>query len=199
MYKNHLVLLSELKGYASPRAKITRMLDSGEMIQVRRGIYLPENEKNFSRKALASVIYGPSYVSFESAFEFYGMIPERVAAITSAIYNKNKNKDFSTPVGRFLYYYLPPAVYPYSVCLRSEQNESFLIASPEKALCDIIYRVGKVSSLEEIKELLFENLRIEKSDLASMNLETLLFLIPLYRKKSLIFLKEFLLKEVFNE
>ena len=199
MYKNHLVLLSELKDYASPRAKITRMLESGEMVQVRRGIYLPGNEKNFSRNALASVIYGPSYISFESALEFYGIIPERVSAITSAIYKKNKNKEFSTPVGRYLYYYLPSTVYPYSICLKSEQNVNFLIASPEKALCDNIYRVGKVSTLKDVKELLYENLRIEKADLAEMNLETLLFLIPLYQKKSLRLLKEFLLKDVFNE
>jgi predicted transcriptional regulator of viral defense system len=199
MYKNHLVLLSELKDYASPRAKITRMLDTGEMIQVRRGIYLPKNEKNFSRKALASVIYGPSYISFESALEYYGMIPERVAAITSAIYKKNKNKDFSTPVGRYLYYYLPSKVYPYSVCLKEEQNESFLIASPEKALCDTIYRVGKIATVEDLKELLYENLRIEMSDLAGLNPEKLLFLIPLYKKQSLRFLRKFLLKEIFNE
>ncbi len=199
MYKNHLVLLSELKNYASPRAKITRMLDSGEIIQVRRGIYLPKNEKNFSRKALASVIYGPSYISFESALEYYGMIPERVAAITSAIYKKNKNKDFSTPVGRYLYYYLPAKVYPYSVCLKTERNESFLIASPEKALCDTIYRVGNVATVKDVKELLYENLRIEMSDLAAMNPETLLFLIPLYKKQSLRVLKKFLLKEIFNE
>lgn len=199
MYKSHLVLLSELKDYASPRAKITRMLNSGEIIQVRRGIYLTKNEKSFSRKALASIIYGPSYISFESALEYYGLIPEQVAAITSAIYKKNKNKDFSTPVGRYLYYYLPAKVYPYSVCLKAEQNESFLIASPEKALCDTIYRVGNVATVEDVKELLYENLRIEMSDLASMEIKTLLFLIPLYKKRSLSLLKGFLLKEIFNE
>jgi hypothetical protein len=83
--------------------------------------------------------------------------------------------------------------------LKAEQNESFLIASPEKALCDTIYRVGNVATVEDVKELLYENLRIEMSDLASMELKTLLFLIPLYKKRSLSLLKGFLLKEIFNE
>ena len=199
MYKNHLVLLSELETYASPRAKITRMFNAGDIIQVRRGLYLPKTEKNFSKRALASIIYGPSYISFESALAYYGIIPERVVAVTSAIYKKNKNKSFSTPIGEFLYYYLPSKVYPYSVCLKSEQNENFLIASPEKALCDTAYRAGKIASLKEIEELLYKNLRITESDLRSMDLTELQFIAPLYKKRSLKLLLEFFEKEIFNE
>jgi hypothetical protein len=35
MYKDHMTLIQELKGYASPKARITRMIKSGEVIQVR--------------------------------------------------------------------------------------------------------------------------------------------------------------------
>ena len=102
--------MQDLKQYASPKARLIR---SGELIQVRRGLFVDNSQE--SGKALAAVIYGPSYLSFQYALAFHGLIPERVAVNMSASYGKNKDKYYSTPLGEFSYFYLPQAVYPYGI------------------------------------------------------------------------------------
>ena len=123
MYKDHAILIQELKSYASPKARITRLIKSGRVIQVRRGLFLESGDRDYSLKSLASIVYGPSYVSFEYALSHYGLIPERVNVVTSAVYNKNKNRRFHTPVGDFYYYYLPIRVYPY--CITREAGKYY--------------------------------------------------------------------------
>ncbi|PKN05766.1 MAG: hypothetical protein CVU74_00075 [Deltaproteobacteria bacterium HGW-Deltaproteobacteria-9] len=184
MHKNHLTIMHELRDYASPKSRLTRMIKSGDVIQVRRGIFLDAQEKaGYSLKSLAAVIYGPSYISFEYALAHYGLIPELVPAVTSAAYNKNKNRHFSTPLGDFYYYYLPAAVFPYGVVLGSENDQSYLIATPEKALCDTLYKTRGIDSLKAIEALLFEDWRMERRAVLSLDRASLIFLAPLYRKK----------------
>jgi len=62
MLKDHLTLMHELRGYASPKARVTRMIKSGEVVQVRRGLFLDPKEAGESLKSLAAVIYGPSSI-----------------------------------------------------------------------------------------------------------------------------------------
>ncbi|MDD3250085.1 MAG: hypothetical protein PHF23_06955 [Smithellaceae bacterium] len=184
MCKDHLTLMHELRDYASPKARLTRMIKSGEVLQVRRGIFLDKREgSGYSLKSLAAVIYGPSYISFEYALAHYGLIPERVQVVTSAAYNKNKNRRFSTPLGDFYYYYLPAAVFPYGVVLGSENKQSYLIAAPEKALCDTLYKTRGIESIKALEALLIEDWRMEREAVLSLDRASIIFLTSLYRKK----------------
>jgi predicted transcriptional regulator of viral defense system len=183
MPKDHVTLMHELRDYASPKARLTRMIKSGDVIQVRRGIFLEAKETGYSLKSLASVIYGPSYISFEYALAHYGLIPERVQAVTSAVYNKNKNRRFHTPLGDFYYHYLPAAVFPYGVTLAEENGQNYLMATPEKALCDTLYKTRGINSVKALKALLFEDWRMEREAVLALDRESILFLAPLYRKQ----------------
>lgn len=58
--------------------KVSRIMAAGELIPLRRGLYLQDRTAN--PLALAPAIHGPSYVSFESALAWHGLIPERVEA-----------------------------------------------------------------------------------------------------------------------
>ncbi len=49
----------------------------------------------YSREILANLIYGPSCISLEYALQYYGMIPERVEAVTSVTVGRSRK--FSTP------------------------------------------------------------------------------------------------------
>ncbi|MDQ1244865.1 MAG: hypothetical protein QG565_1205, partial [Campylobacterota bacterium] len=87
--------------------------------------------------SVANTIYAPSYVSFDYALSYYGMIPERVSEITSAT-SKNE-KLFDTPIGRFSYKTVPLQAYSLGVdWLYDENDGGRFIATPEKALCDKI-------------------------------------------------------------
>lgn len=195
MYKDHMTLVHELRDYASPKARITRMIRSGEIIQVRKGIFLDADDRQYSLKSLASIIYGPSYISFEYALAHYGLIPEKVNAITSATYKKNKNRTFHTPVGNFYYYYLPAAVYPYGIIREEKDEQSYLIASPEKALMDMLYKARGIASRKAVTILLFDDWRMEKYRILQMDREALFFLAPMYRKKACNFFIEWLSRE----
>jgi predicted transcriptional regulator of viral defense system len=184
MFKSHLQLVEELKQYSSPKARITRMINTKKIIQVKRGIFLDVTDDTYSLNSLSSVVYGPSYISFQSAMSFYGIIPERVKAITCASFNKNKNKFFHTIVGDFYYYYVPTRVYPYCVTTMEENDQKFIIASPEKAICDSLYKVRNITTEEDLINLLVEDWRIDLDVIKNLNRKSFKFLLPLYEKQT---------------
>ena len=193
MIKTHLAVMEELKDYSSPKARLTRLLKTGELIQIRRGLFV--DNPSVSRKALASVVYGPSYISFEYALSAAGLIPERVEAVTSACFHKNRNKTFRTPLGEFRYFYLPDLVYPYGIQLKEDDDMSYLIASGEKALCDAVYKVPAVAAISEMELLLLEDWRMEREDLLNLDQAFIKWIAPMYRRKSLLALAGWFEKE----
>jgi len=97
-------LTDVLSGYGNVRTKIGRLLASGEVIRIKKGFYtFPEylRKAPLNSCAIANMIYGPSYVSCDYALAYYGMIPERVEAVTSM--TLGRPREFSTPVGNFIY------------------------------------------------------------------------------------------------
>lgn len=191
-YFDYIYLMDSLKEYSSPKSKLTTMIKSGEVIRLRRGLFLAGGSSGYSVKTLANKIYGPSYISFEYALSYYNMIPERVDNVTSASFNKNKNRRFDTPVGSFLYRSIPQPAYPYGIIRQEEDNNPFLIATKEKALCDTLSKINGIGSMKALASLLLDNLRIDREDLFALNMEDLAFLAPLYRKKILGLLLKYL-------
>jgi len=175
--------MDDLKYYASPKAKLTRMISGEEIIQIKRGLFVENNDINLSLKSLSSLLYGPSYVSFQTALEFYGLIPERVDITTCASYGKNKNKEFQTSVGKFIYNHIPNQAYPYDTVILEENGQKFLIATPEKAICDMLYRTKIIQTETELLNLLIEDWRIDFEQLKLLNMKSFLYLLPLYNNK----------------
>ena len=77
-----------LQGVVDRRGKIARMLESGELISLRRGLYA--SRRDLDPHCLAGPIYGPSYLSFETAMAWHGMIPEAVREIVSATMRRRR-------------------------------------------------------------------------------------------------------------
>ena len=63
MIKTTAILLEDLKQYANPASKLSRMVKNGEYIQIVKGLY--ETDPTTPGYLLAGSIYGPSYLSFE--------------------------------------------------------------------------------------------------------------------------------------
>lgn len=161
-----------LSQYASPRVKLNHLLKIGALIRVKKGLYILG--KSFSRGAyslevLANKIYGPSYVSLEWALQYHRLIPERVDVITSVSWKRKKK--FDTPLASFTYDHLPMAVYPIGVeQVTFSEYQNALVATKEKALADtLVLRRGRSSSLTEMEETLFEDLRIEPEDIKTFD------------------------------
>ena len=92
----------------------------------------------------------------------------------------------------FLYRDVPVAVYPLGVEIKVEGGYSYQIASPEKALCDKLYSLSPVYSVRALKELLFDDLRIDEAAFFALQKDDILQLAPLYRATNLKLLAKFM-------
>ena len=160
---------------ADPKGKIARDIKKGKIFPLVKGIY--ETDPNVFPPYLAQFIYGPSYISFDYGLYYYGMIPE-------AIY-KRKIKTYTNKFGTFIYRDVPKAVYSLGVMVINKDSYSYQIASPEKALCDKLYTISPVKTLNDLKMLLFEDLRIDEDKFNELNKQDILGLAPLYRSTNL--------------
>lgn len=190
----YLQLMQTLKNYAEPRNKIQSFLKKKELIRVKKGLYVFGQKaalKPYSLKHLANLIYGPSVISLEYALSFYNMIPERVEEITNITIRRNKL--FETPVGRFSYCYLSPRKYVCGVTQILDEGRNILIATKEKALCDYLtLKTVPLKNLKELKDHLFENLRIEKHIVDNLNIALLTKLVELYHNRNVALLLMYL-------
>lgn len=164
---DYLFLMDCLSMYKQPKDKLSKLIKADKLIRVKKGIYVFGKEyqqRPYSLEILANLIYGPSYVSFEYALSYYNLIPEKVVRITSACCKKIKN--FSTPVGDFIYYYIAPKKFPSGITLKSvDKNTNFLIATKEKALADYIARIKSFENKKSLFDYLIEGMRIDQNDL----------------------------------
>ncbi len=178
MIKTTAILIEELNSYASPASKLSRMVQKGEYIKIVKGLY--ETVPSTPGYLLAGSIYGPSYLSFEFALAYYGLIPEAVYTFTSATYDKKKKKRFETPFGTFTYRDVPGWVYSLGIELVREGDYSFWIASREKALCDVLYTKGPVANQKELRDLLFDDMRLDEQEFGNLNCNDILELAKKY-------------------
>ena len=154
-------LTDVLSGYGNVRAKIGRLLASGEIIRIKKGIYIfPEY------LVLANMIYGPSYVSSDYALSYYGLIPERVELVTSM--TTGRPRRFSTPVGNFAYFQRNAADYSTGIECMETPGGSFLMASKEKAVYDKALTDKRFDG-KNIREYLLDDLRIDEESLSGLN------------------------------
>jgi hypothetical protein len=139
-----------LRDFSDIRGKIARMLKSGELIPLRRGLYA--SRRNTDARCLAGPIYGPSYVSFETALAWHGIIPESVTECLSA--TPRRAAGVENVFGRFRYLQVPAEVYPVGVQRVTDSDLPFLLASPTKALCDRIAREAGFRSMADVERWL---------------------------------------------
>jgi len=167
------VLATALSGYQSPKDKISLLENNGSIIRLKKGLYVVTSEtskKTLSRELIANHLYGPSYISLESALSFYGLIPERVYSVRSV--TTKRSKRFATQLGNFEYITIPQEYYAIGIRQEIVNNEyAFLIASPEKAICDIILstRNFRIQSMKAMQAFLEEDLRINLSVIKAYN------------------------------
>jgi len=172
---DYQTLTDALKDLSSPRDKITDLLRQGIIVRVKKGLYVYGDRYRrhpYSKELLANLVYGPSYISLDYALAYYGIIPERVEALTSVTISRSRR--FSTPVGLFIYRQIPARAYEAGmVRVEAENSQAFLIASPEKALADKIVSVrsAPIASIAEMRRFIEEDLRIDAGAIRSLSAE----------------------------
>lgn len=110
-----------------------------DIIRLRRDLYVCSEKvsgKVLSLELIANRLLNPSYVSMSTALRYYGLIPESVYLIQSVTIKESR--EYETPVGRFVFTHIKRDAFNIGISNIEENGYSFLIASPEKALCDLI-------------------------------------------------------------
>lgn len=169
------VLLEILREYKRPNDKISELIKNGELVSLRRGLYVPGPSTGLpipESFLIANHLRGPSYVSLEAALSHWGFIPERTYEISSVTIKPSKK--IKTPLGRFGYQQLPTPYYSYGIrSVELTTNQLVLLASPEKAICDKIVLTPMVNlrSVKQTRAFLLDDLRMDEHLLRTLNLE----------------------------
>ena len=182
-------LLYEYRSYSNIYNKIALEEKNKKLIKLKRGLY--ETNINTDPFAIANRLCSPSYISFETALSYYGMIPERVYAIKSATFKKNKKKEYKNYFGTFLYQDINSNVYPFDIEEIEIDGIKVLIASREKALLDLLSSISPRNNKKELLELLFEDLIINEEIFDNLDKDKMISLCDLYNSRTLHLLKKY--------
>lgn len=176
-----------LADYTNADDFISRMVKSGQLIRLKNGFFLIAEkieESSIPYEQVANLLYGPSYLSFEWALSYYKMIPEGVYVSTSA--SAVKSKIFNTPVGSFDYIYLNHQRYAIGIDQKESFAGRFLIATPEKALADLIHLKSKKLEGKDLLIDLIEGRRIDEDNLKNLNKKHLREIAENYHSKAVM-------------
>src|SRR3989339_1872650 len=144
---------------------ISRFLKYKEILQLKNGLYISADffEKNRADISysfyLANIIRTPSYVSSWAALQYYNLATEAVYSITSV--TPKVTRDYRTKAGNFAYQSIKKDLFSGFSLIKGKFD--FFIASPSKALFDLLYfrtRQFRGIKTEKIKTLI-EELRID--------------------------------------
>jgi hypothetical protein len=191
---DYQTLLDVLQDYDRPRDKISDLLRKGVIIRVKKGLYVLGDgyrSRPFSRELLANLIYGPSYVSLDSALQYHGLIPEHVEAVASV--TTGRSRAFDTPVGRFTYRQIPLAAFHIGMSRVEESpGKAFLVAVAEKALADKIFDERNIGAASpgRMMSYLLDNLRLDQTGLMQLDPRLVREIAGRYRSRKLKILAE---------
>lgn len=152
-----------------------RLLErDNQIIRIKKGLYVCNPEltgKALSTNLIANHLYAPSYVSMSSALRYYGLIPEAVY-INQSMTLKH-SKDFDTPLGRFEYTHISKKAFSVGLTCIKEDGYAFVMATPEKALCDLIANSSNVNLryLKDAETYIEEDIRMDVEDFMRLDAE----------------------------
>ena len=183
------VLQSLYKDYQSPNMHIAMLEKKGLLIRLKRGLYAVSPEisgKELSVGLIANHLYGPSYVSLHWALRWYGLIPERVETVTSI--TTRHTREFETPLGRFTFRGVSKEYFPIGIKSQEDAGLHFLLASPEKALCDMLMNEKYVpdQSISRLEIFFEEDMRIDLEDLRQMDVSIIRMCMETGNKKQVL-------------
>ena len=147
------------------RIQLSRWVKGGKIIRLRRGLYTiapPYQRRQPHPFLVANSLQKASYVSLQSALSYYGLIPE-VVNITTCV-STGRPERLATPLGVYEFRHIKTELFfGYQLAVLGEQ--SAFVATPEKALLDLIYLQPGGDSMVYLKELRLQNTEILDKDL----------------------------------
>ena len=183
----HQLLMSLLKDYKRPNDKVHTLLNEGLLESIKKGLYIAGPALDAQRPEpflLANHIFGPSYISSDSALSYYGLIPERVYEVSSM--TTKPSRKYKTSMGMFTYTKIPLPYYSFGITQEGLSDREFvMMATPEKALFDkVVTTRGLIlRSQKSVISYLIDDLRIDEDSLKSLDIDYMSAWLPDSPKK----------------
>ncbi len=143
------------------RRQLTRWTKAGRLCQLRRGLYAlapPYQKVRPHPFLIANRMLRGSYVSCQSALGHYGLIPEYVPTVVSVCTSRPRRWD--TPLGSFLFRHIRTDYLGDYRYLDLGDGKGAFVATPEKALLDLIYLTPAGDSEAYLRSLRLQNLEV---------------------------------------
>ena len=136
--------------------RLVEWQQKGYLIKIKRGFYCFQERIKGGHFSyfVANKIYSPSYISLESALDYYNLIPEGVF-VSTAVTTKN-TASYNTHIGNFEYKHIKPTLF-FGYKLLQEQDFTVKMAEPEKVILDYFY-LNMLDNTEAIKAMRFNDL-----------------------------------------
>jgi predicted transcriptional regulator of viral defense system len=107
--------------------------------------------------AVANALRRSSYVSLQSALAYYGMIPEYVPVVTSV--TTGRPEEIMNPLGRFQFRHVSVGLFRGFADVEVSSGQRVLMATPQKALVDLLYLTPHSDEVAFLKELRLQQSR----------------------------------------
>ena len=192
---DHATLASIIfnNGYTGINDKINKLKRKGYIETLKRGLYLhksPFVQNHISKEIIANTMLSPSYISFDYALYYYGLIPESVFDVTSA--TTKRSKSFKSHNGMYSFKQVKKELFQIGLTIESTKNGNFIIASKAKALCDKVYYTKdiQIASKKSMINFLVDDLRIDVEELEDCDRSIFIKYFEISKSKKIKFLIE---------
>jgi len=141
--------------------QLSRWVSSGRLIQLRKGLYTlaePYCKIKPHPFLIANKMKRASYVSMQSALVYHGLIPEYVPSVTSV--STGRPERVSTLLGNYIFRHIKTTWFYDYRNIDIGQGQSAFIASPEKALLDLVYLTPGSDNIAYLTELRLQNAEV---------------------------------------
>lgn len=175
------VLLSGNVDPPDVRRQLSRWASNGRLHRLRRDLYAlapPYQKVKPHPFAIANRMVRASYVSLQSALAHYGLIPEYVPVTTSVTTGERRRWD--TPLGSYEFRQIKGELFRGYQMVELAGRQRAFVATPEKALLDLVYLTPGADSTDYLVELRLQ--RLDRLDLETLQSEAELFNKPKLRR-----------------
>lgn len=133
------------------KVQLNQWLKNKKIIRLKKGLYYYAKTDLEDPFLIASKLYFPSYISLETALNYYGLIPDVPQTITS-ITNLTTAK-FANALGNFSFHKIQAKYFfGWRTIKNQKQNLFYNIAEPEKTVADFLYfNLSQFQTIDDIK------------------------------------------------
>lgn len=156
---------------------VNAYLKESSIVRLKRGFYIHRERFKNEKSILSYIFYiannlrAPSYISLESAMQFYGLMTETIAYTVTSVTSK-VTRSYNTKMGKFIYRSIKGELFDFYETY-TKGNYKFFIATNFKCIFDYLYFFTDMFR-NKIDHTIFDILRIDvqelsKKDRASFN------------------------------